>query len=325
MPRLVYRTILAILVCLASPVSADNHGGENIELPEPELAQIDDYHIEYFDFGPRDGEAIFFIHAGGIPNSLYGLALEPALHHYRKIVVHRRGYEGSSPIPTRFDFENPDFDSPMPYTFEQHAGDIVQLADHLGLPQVHLLGHTWGGSISLVVARDYPDRVKSLILIEPVISVAGATPDLDVHPTEREAWLGILEIARLLADGGQQEYAELYAGRAFGPFGDIQIAMAPLSDFESYAANMDVMFFQDMPGWATYSFTPEDFARLGQATTYIFGTESSSTITIANRYIGEARPQTNIVELEGADHGLFLTRTAEIAEHMDAHIKWAGE
>jgi len=50
------------------------------------------------------------------------------------------------------------------YTIEQMALDMVALMDHLKLPAAHLIGHSMGGRITLSLAQNFPDRVKSLIM-----------------------------------------------------------------------------------------------------------------------------------------------------------------
>ena len=49
-------------------------------------------------------------------------------------------------------------------TIEQMASDCIALADHLGITQLDMLGHSMGGMIALTVARLYPDRLHRLVL-----------------------------------------------------------------------------------------------------------------------------------------------------------------
>ena len=48
------------------------------------------------------------------------------------------------------------------------ARQIEQWLDHLQLKEVHLMGHSMGGGISLMVAHNLPTVVKKLILISPM-------------------------------------------------------------------------------------------------------------------------------------------------------------
>jgi 2-hydroxy-6-oxonona-2,4-dienedioate hydrolase len=50
-----------------------------------------------------------------------------------------------------------------------HASSIAGLLDALGIPRVDIVCNSWGGSIALCLAAQYPDRVRSL-------TVTGAMP-----------------------------------------------------------------------------------------------------------------------------------------------------
>jgi pimeloyl-ACP methyl ester carboxylesterase len=51
-----------------------------------------------------------------------------------------------------------------PDTFEAMADDTVAFLDALGLGEVDLLGYSLGGIVAQVVAQQYPDRVRRMIL-----------------------------------------------------------------------------------------------------------------------------------------------------------------
>jgi len=60
-----------------------------------------------------------------------------------------------------------------PVTFMHHEGEVVlpELLDKLGIAQPILLGHSDGGSISLIFAGKYPQRPQALILEAPHVFV----------------------------------------------------------------------------------------------------------------------------------------------------------
>ena len=51
------------------------------------------------------------------------------------------------------------------YTFEACVDDLLAFLDALALPQCDLLGHSMGGMVGLRFALQYPDRLRSLILM----------------------------------------------------------------------------------------------------------------------------------------------------------------
>lgn len=73
------------------------------------------------------------------------------------------------------------------YTMGDHAKDVLALLDHLGLGEVVLGGHSFGGLLSIYMAAKHPDRVSKVVVIDAAI---------EVHPDVRDmlrASLGRLE------------------------------------------------------------------------------------------------------------------------------------
>src|ERR1022692_1545990 len=60
-----------------------------------------------------------------------------------------------------------------PVAFMRHEGEVVlpELLDKLNIKRPILLGHSDGGSIALIFAGTYPDRVRALILEAPHVFV----------------------------------------------------------------------------------------------------------------------------------------------------------
>ncbi|MFI2283952.1 alpha/beta fold hydrolase [Nocardia beijingensis] len=58
------------------------------------------------------------------------------------------------------------------FTFEECAGCVVDVLDHLGLARTHFLGNSWGAMIGGTLAAEFPDRVKSAVLMNGTASPA---------------------------------------------------------------------------------------------------------------------------------------------------------
>lgn len=52
------------------------------------------------------------------------------------------------------------------YDMKDHAQDIVELLDHLGLQKVILCGHSFGGLLSFYLAAKYPERVEKVVILD---------------------------------------------------------------------------------------------------------------------------------------------------------------
>jgi pimeloyl-ACP methyl ester carboxylesterase len=53
------------------------------------------------------------------------------------------------------------------YRIATHAGDVLAVADALGLERFLLVGHSFGASVAIEVAATRPDRVQALGLVDP--------------------------------------------------------------------------------------------------------------------------------------------------------------
>jgi pimeloyl-ACP methyl ester carboxylesterase len=53
-----------------------------------------------------------------------------------------------------------------PSSIARHAADLIAVLDHFGLDAVHVCGMSMGGFVAVEMATSYPDRVRSLILVD---------------------------------------------------------------------------------------------------------------------------------------------------------------
>jgi pimeloyl-ACP methyl ester carboxylesterase len=63
---------------------------------------------------------------------------------------------------------------PGPYSLEMFADDAAGLLDHLGIPRVHVAGHSLGGMIAITLAVRRPQRVDRLAVLS---AAAGRTDE----------------------------------------------------------------------------------------------------------------------------------------------------
>lgn len=72
--------------------------------------------------------------------------------HYHVLAVDLRNH-GSSPHAE-------------PMTYEAMMGDVLAWLDGQGLSQVHLLGHSMGGKVAMLLACRHPERVSRLTIVD---------------------------------------------------------------------------------------------------------------------------------------------------------------
>jgi pimeloyl-ACP methyl ester carboxylesterase len=64
----------------------------------------------------------------------------------------------------------------IPYSIEMMADDTSELLNALDIEQAHLLGTSMGGRIAAALALQYPQQVKSLILVSTIMKSLRGTP-----------------------------------------------------------------------------------------------------------------------------------------------------
>jgi pimeloyl-ACP methyl ester carboxylesterase len=64
------------------------------------------------------------------------------------------------------------------YTLDDHAGDVLALLDHLGIERATILGHSFGGLLTVYLAAKYPHRVASLVLLDVAVWILEDTTKL---------------------------------------------------------------------------------------------------------------------------------------------------
>jgi long-chain acyl-CoA synthetase len=95
------------------------------------------------------------------------------------------------------------------YTMDEIVGDLIAMADALGLPEKFVLvGHSFGGSICVEFANKHPDRLEKLVLIATageyplprLVSLAFSLPSWVYRPfwRFRPAWNAELHVMKRL-------------------------------------------------------------------------------------------------------------------------------
>lgn len=117
--------------------------------------QANGINIYYELRGKQEGtEAVVFLN--GIMSTVAGWALQVPIFEKAgcKILLHDFRGQLMSEKPQ------------SGYTFSAHVLDMKTLLDNLGIQKIHIISTSYGGIVGLRFALDYPDYVKSFILID---------------------------------------------------------------------------------------------------------------------------------------------------------------
>jgi len=157
-----------------------------VDAPLPDAAPtFAGYHEEH-----GAGEPLLLLHGGFC-------SLEPMRELGDLLAVQHRVLAAERPGHGR----TPDTDGPYDYA-EMVAGALAHL-DALGVRSAHVVGYSDGGIVGLLLARDHPGRVRSLVAISANLHPDAWVPDDYPHVTMPAAAHAAVdeEYARLSPDG----------------------------------------------------------------------------------------------------------------------------
>ncbi|MFL5758346.1 MAG: alpha/beta fold hydrolase [Thermomicrobiales bacterium] len=130
--------------------------------------------IAYDPGAPADPDSptIVMLHSLLADRSAFAAQREALGERYRIIAPDARGHGASATLANQW------------YTVGELAQDVLAILDAEGITQVHLVGHELGGVTGLELARRAPNRVASLMLIEPAVA---SILDIDSAPDAAQA------------------------------------------------------------------------------------------------------------------------------------------
>lgn len=249
--------------------------------------------LHHLDEGPRDAPAVLLAPSLGTTLALWDSLAAVLAEDYRVVRLDMRGH-GESPVP------------PGPYPVDDHAADVVALADRLGIDRFGFVGISLGGAIGQVLALEHPGRIASLVLCCTGPKFA------DPH-----TWL---ERAALVRTEGVRPLVESTTQRWFTP--DFQrdhraevervIDMLRSTPPDGYAACCD--------GLSAYDVTD----RLGDITVptrVIAGAEDPATGPDLAKQMVEALPDADLVVIDGVSHIANVAAPRDLNEAVLDHLR----
>jgi pimeloyl-ACP methyl ester carboxylesterase len=226
------------------------------------------------------GEPLLLLHAGYCslePMRALGDLLSP---HVRVLAAERPGH-GRTP------------DQDGPYSYAQMVDVTLAYLDALGVGSAHVVGHSDGGIIGLLLARDHPERVRSLVAIS-----ANTRPDAWVPADYPHVTL--TEEANAAVD---QEYARL----------------SP--DGPEHAA---VVVEKLVALWRSEPDIPAASLAGVRAPTLVMAGEHDTVARDHTESLAAAVPGAGLTIVPGTTHMVVRERPDVVADAVLAHVRSAG-
>ena len=255
------------------------------------------------EFGPPDRPIdIVFSHANGFNARTYRTILAPLAPALRILALDLRGH-GRTELPTQIEGRT---------SWDGLAEDLLALLAALDVEGAVLSGHSMGGTSSLLAAARAPERVKSLVLFDPVLLPPGACETY----RRGEAQASPLEIAarrRRAVFESRAEALAAYAGRgAFKSWSQAMLADYVADGFRDRPDGQ--VELSCAPAWEASNFgshahDPWPALRTPPAPVRILRAEQASTASSLTPYLDELTAAGLRIEtVPGTTHFLPMER-----------------
>jgi len=197
-------------------------------------------------------------------------------------------------------------------SIEPEAEAIEAAIRRAGGP-VHLVGHSFGGSVAIAVAQRRRVPVASLSIIEAPL------PQLLRHLGEDEHYASFRRMTDIYFAAFERGEPEAVAGMIdfYGGAGTFASWPPRLRAYAVETAHVNIL------DWACgYSF-PESLAQLAEVdapTLVLFGGASPRAVQRANELLADRLPRSDRLTVAGAAHFMIATHATEVAEAVADHV-----
>jgi pimeloyl-ACP methyl ester carboxylesterase len=176
---------------------------------------------------------------------------------------------------------------------ERYARFIVAYLESAGLEQVHLIGHSFGGRVSIVLGADFPERVQKLVLTDSAGVKPTPTGRLRLYYASRRVIFALLKLPLLsrFEPPVRERLRQRYGSADYK-------AAGPLTETFKRVVNQDLL---------------SHARRIQAPTLLIWGDQDQDTPLKDAKLLETVIKDAGLVVFEGAGHYAYLERPADFA------------
>lgn len=274
---------------------------EQIQLiPGEDLIRIDGRLVHLEQAG--QGEPVLLIHGFGASTYSWRMVMPELAEHYRVVAFDLYGFGWT---------ERPDDWSV--YTRDGQVELILKVMDALGIDDVHIVGHSYGGSISMALAADHPDRVRSMVLVD------SAAVD---YPMNRRKWfsrVGLFNFAYVRGLALRTGSVERLISRAY--YNDALVSDELVHAYlDRLRVEGAAQGFRGLSRPLPASERPRDiqYEDLDVPTLILWGAQDEVITIEVGRYHADLFPDIRFVAIEAAGHAPMEERPTQFVEEVTA-------
>lgn len=265
-----------------------------------QLVQVDGRLV--FTEQEGQGEPVLLLHGFGASSYSWRKVMPDLAEEYRVVALDLLGFGWT---------ERPE--NGRPFTRDHQVRLVLGVMDALGIERAHIVGHSYGGSITMALAADYPERVKSMVLVD------SAAVD---YPMLRRKWFSRVSLFNWIYVRG----LALRTGTAERAFERAYYDDALVTDelIEAYLERLRVegaaRAFRGLSRPLPASQRPREirYEDLAIPTLVLWGAQDQVVGPEVGSFHCVLVPDCRFVAIEGAGHSLMEEKPAEFIEEVTA-------
>ena len=230
------------------------------------------------------GVPIVLVHGSLSDFKMWSAQMDALARNHRVIALSRRYH-----WPTVLERD------PKDYTPQAHAKDVAAFVQALNLEPVHLVGQSYGGFVCAYVAKEHPQLLRSLTLIEP--------PIFSLLASRSEPPAFITAALSLFAKGEDASAVKCFISAVHGPGSferfSPEIQKHMLLNAREMRAELRMPPDRHLPG-----FTCDDARQIKAPMLLVKGAKSPDFLRAILDQLHDCVPSSTKVDIPNASHGV---------------------
>lgn len=140
---------------------------ESLADKDSQFIEVNGVNVHYKLNG--NGESVFILLHGFGASLFSWREVTAPLAEFGTVIAYDRPAFGLTERPLEWEGESP-------YNQDSQVELVIGLMDALGIEKATLVGNSAGGTIAMLTALKYPERVEQLILVDPAVYAGGGAP-----------------------------------------------------------------------------------------------------------------------------------------------------
>jgi pimeloyl-ACP methyl ester carboxylesterase len=261
--------------------------------------------VAYAETG--SGETVLLLHATASSGAQWQALSETLRSGYRILAPDLYGYGETDPWPGY---------GPFALAEEAALADAIL---PLGHGPIHLVGHSYGGAVALRFAMQQPERLRSVVLIEPV--AFHLLRDDASDPANRHLFGEVMAVADLVSSAAASGDYRGAMARFVDYWNGDGAWMRTKPELQAALARRTPKVMLDF--WATMTeSTPRTaYRRIAVPTLVLRGARSPRPTRRLAELVAESLPESRLQTIEGAGHMLPLSHKEAVNAAVAAHLR----